>query len=254
VFEEIVEVQTRFAAVFQSQGTGVVGPVRSGRTQDVMLLGSFTKPLFTWSGGNPFVTRVIANSDFVNLSAQIQTVYVGGGFHRDPNRQSPHNLYADLVKLWSLAPAGAVPPPAQFEYLTSGQTDSGGTAATGTHGDMFGLLVQWTFDASTGKYSRKSAGAVHSDALNGPMTTENVLVMEVQYGTSAADVHSPEAQTIGHGTFQLYARGQQYKGTWTRKDRLSTFALTLADGSPALLTPGRTFVELAHPATFSPDH
>jgi hypothetical protein len=52
----------------------------------------------------------------------------------------------------------------------------------------------------------------------------------------------------------LYTRGQVYKRTWTRKDRLSTFTLALADGSPALLTPGRTFVELAHPATFTADH
>jgi hypothetical protein len=253
VFEEIVEVQTRFAAVFQSQGTGVVGPIRSGRTQDVILLGSFNKPLFTWSGGNAFVTRVIANSDFVDLSAQFAAVYVGGGFHRDPNRGSPHNLYADLTKLWSLAPGGATPPPPQFQYLASGQADVGGTAASGTHGDMFGLAVQWTWDAASGKYGRKSAGVVHSDALNGPLTSENVLVLEVKYGTSAADVHSPEAQTVGNGTFQLYTRGNVYKGTWTRKDRVSTFALRLADGSPALLTPGRTFVELAHPSTFTPD-
>lgn len=253
VFEEIVEVQTRFAAVFQSQGTGVVGPIRSGRTQDVMLLGSFNKPLFTWSGGNPFVTRVIANSDFVDLSAQIATVYVGGGFHRDSSRQSPHNLYADLTKLWSLAPAGAQPPSAQFEHLATGQADTAGTPASGTRGEMFGLQVEWTWDAATGKYGRKSAGVVHSDALNGPLTSENVLVLEVKYGTSAADVHSPEAQTIGNGTFQLYSRGKLFKGTWTRKDRVSTFVLTLADGSPALLTPGRTFVELARPATFSPE-
>ncbi|MEI8240127.1 MAG: DUF3048 domain-containing protein, partial [Actinomycetota bacterium] len=117
VFEEIVEVQTRFAAVFQSQGAGVVGPVRSGRTQDVTLLGSFHHALFAWSGGNPFVTNVIAKSDFVNLSAQILAVYQGGGFHRDNSRLSPHNLYADLAKLWSLAPASAEPPPAQFQYL-----------------------------------------------------------------------------------------------------------------------------------------
>ena len=252
VFEEIVEVQTRFAAVFQSQGTGVVGPIRSGRTQDVMLLGSFNKPLFTWSGGNPFVTRVISNSDFVDLSAQKAVVYVGGGFHRDPSRQSPHNLYADLTKLWSLAPKGAEPPPPQFQYISPSAADNGGTIASGTKGEMFGLQVEWTFDTSTGKYSRKSQGVVHSDALNGPLTTDNVLVLEVKYGTSAADVHSPEAQTIGNGTFQLYTRGKLLKGTWIRKDRLSTFDLRLDDGSSALLTPGRTFVELAKPATFTP--
>ena len=35
VFEENVEHLTRFAAVFQSQAPDPVGPIRSGRTQDV---------------------------------------------------------------------------------------------------------------------------------------------------------------------------------------------------------------------------
>jgi hypothetical protein len=94
VFEEIVEVQTRFAAVFQSQGSDPVGPIRSGRTQDVDLLGSFNAPLFTWSGGNRNVTRAIESSDLVSLSAQKNRVYQGGGFFRSGDRRSPHNLYA----------------------------------------------------------------------------------------------------------------------------------------------------------------
>ncbi|MFM8266061.1 MAG: DUF3048 domain-containing protein [Acidimicrobiia bacterium] len=38
VFEENVEMLTRFAAVFHSSGSDPVGPVRSGRKQDVDLL------------------------------------------------------------------------------------------------------------------------------------------------------------------------------------------------------------------------
>jgi hypothetical protein len=251
VFEEIVEAQTRFAAVFQSQGQGSVGPIRSGRTQDVLLLGSLNKPLFAWSGGNAFVTHVISQSDFIDLSAQKLTSYKGGGFYRATDRKAPHNLYAKLEKLWSLAPAGAAAPPPQFEYLATGQADSGGTAASGTKGEMFGLKVQWSFDAASGTYARRSGGVVHSDALLGPLTTENVLVIECEYRTSAADRHSPEAQTIGSGKVTLYSRGKAFVGTWKRADRVSVFTLTNSDGTPMLLSPGRTFVELARPGTFN---
>ncbi len=58
VFEEIVEVGTRFAAVFHTEGSDPVGPIRSGREQDVNLLSSLNEPLFAWSGGNPGVTRL----------------------------------------------------------------------------------------------------------------------------------------------------------------------------------------------------
>jgi hypothetical protein len=111
--------------------------------------------------------------------------------------------------------------------------------------------VQWTFDSGTGQYARRSGGIAHGDALLGPLTTENVLVIECEYRTSAADRHSPEAQTIGTGKVTLYSRGKAFVGTWKRADRNATFTLTNADGSPMLLNPGRTFVELARPGTFN---
>ena len=94
VFEEIVEVQTRFAAVFHSQTADPVGPIRSGRTQDIDLLGSFNAPMFMWSGGNAAVTRAIEDSDLVNLSAQHSDVYAAAGFFRSDDRPGPHDLYA----------------------------------------------------------------------------------------------------------------------------------------------------------------
>ena len=73
VFEEIInDGITRFAAVFHSQGSDPVGPIRSGRAQDVDILSNLNSPLFAWSGGNPGVTRVINNSTLTSLS------YVGG--------------------------------------------------------------------------------------------------------------------------------------------------------------------------------
>ena len=51
VYEEIVEGRaTRFAAVFNSKESNPVGPIRSGRTQDINLLGNLNDPVFVWSG------------------------------------------------------------------------------------------------------------------------------------------------------------------------------------------------------------
>ena len=63
VYEELVnDSLTRFAMVFHSQGSDPVGPIRSGRIQDVDLFGSYHRPLFVWSGGNPTVTNAIRGS------------------------------------------------------------------------------------------------------------------------------------------------------------------------------------------------
>lgn len=252
VVEEIVEVQTRFAAIFHSQGSDPVGPIRSGRTQDIDLLGSFNEPLFAWSGGNRNVTRAIESSDLVSLSAQKNSVYQGGGFFRSNDRKSPHNLYAQSSKLWTLAPDGAGPPPQQFTYRAADSAPQG-DPMSGVDGDMDGLAVGWRYDAATGEYARISAGEPHMDATTDrQVTTANVVVMTVVYRPSPADRRSPEAQTIGSGEVLVLTNGTLVRGTWTRPDRLSPIVLTTADGDPILLTPGRTFVELARKATFTP--
>lgn len=248
VFEEIVEVQTRFAVVFHSQGADPVGPIRSGRTQDVLLLGSLNSPLFMWSGGNGNVTRTIEGSDFVNLSAQRSNVYKAAGFFRSSERSNPHDLYASTTGAWTLAPEGATAPPQQFLYRKQDDV-AVGEAATGLDLNMDGLPIEWRFDAPSGAYLRSNNGTPHMDALSGQVSTENVLVMFVDYQPSPADERSPEAQTIGTGEAWLFTGGVLARGTWTRNDRLSAIVLHDAAGATIPLTPGRTFIELARVAT-----
>jgi hypothetical protein len=251
VYEEMVEVQTRFAAVFHSHGADPVGPIRSGRTQDIDLLGSLNKPLFAWSGGNANVTFAINSSDLVSLNNVNPTTQKEGGFFRSPDRKGPHNLYAKTSTLWTLAPPDAEPPPAQFRYLGPGDHRAGDSSA-GVEGDIFGLAIRWDYDSAKGVYLRTSDGAPHRDALDGQVSTDNVVVLSVIYKPSGADARSPEAQTVGSGDAMVFTQGIVVHGTWMRASRLAPFTLVDDSGSPILLTPGRTWVELASPDKFSP--
>ena len=250
VFEENVEGITRFASVFQSQGSDPVGPIRSGRTQDVALLGSLSRPLFAWSGGNSSVTRAIDGSDFVNLSAQILRVYQGGGFFRS-DRPGPHDLYAQTTMLWSLAPPDAEPPPPQFSYRADGEMPAGDPSA-GVRLEMDGVHVDWTYDAATSAYLREQNGRAHTDAATGPIAAANVVALIVRYAPSPADARSPEAQTIGSGEALVFTGGNLVRGTWERSDRLQPFTLRDADGTVIELTPGSTWVELAREGAVAP--
>ncbi len=237
VFEENVELLTRFAAVFQSQGADPVGPIRSGRTQDVALLGSFNKPIFIWSGGNGKVTAAIKGSD-------LRPIDQNGPMFRTKNK-APHNLYSKTSDLYALFPADGPTPPHQFQYRADGAAVAG-DATAGVKLSMDGIKVQWTWDDTTQTWLRLSDNKPHMDALSKTqLSTNNVVVLYVDYIPSPADGRSPEAQTIGNGNVTVYSAGKTISGTWTRTDRLQPFALTTADGTPILLTPGRTFVELA---------
>jgi len=241
VYEENVEQITRFAAVYHSQLPDPVGPIRSGRTQDIELLGSLNRPLFAWSGGNSAVTAAVRRSDLRDVGAL--TEYGSGGYFRSSSRRAPHNLYAPAAKLMALAPDDAGAPPAQFVYRTTGDLTSGDPVAS-VRLSMDGVRVEWTWDTTTGMFQRSQGGSPHVGADGERLDAHNIVVLFVAYRASAADSRSPEAVTLGTGAAWVFSDGRWTPATWTRSDRLEPVALTDNNGRTLGLTPGRTWVEL----------
>lgn len=240
IFEENVEKLTRFAAVFHSQGSDPVGPIRSGRFQDISLVGSFNQPLFVWSGGNAQVTKSIRESDLVDLSFTVANT--DGGFARDSDRPAPHNLIAETSKLWTLANEGSVPPQRQFEYRSvSDANASTSTTVDGFRISMDGVKAQWLWSAADGAYLRVQDGTPHLDAADVQLGVANVIVLEVEY----SNTYSPAAKTVGSGRAYVFTNGVVYEGTWERSVRTEPWILRDSGGAVIKLTPGRTFVEIA---------
>ena len=78
------------------------------------------------------------------------------------------------------------------------------------------------------------------------MQFDNVVVMWINYDHSFADARSPDGGSIGTGSVLVFSGGKVTEGTWTRDDRLKPISFTDASGSPILLTPGSTWIELAN--------
>lgn len=242
VFEEIVEGDiTRFAAVFHSQGSEQVGPIRSGRSQDVDLLTSFDHPLFAWSGGNPGVERLIAESALTDLNWQKG----GQGYYRGPG-SAPHNLYNDTETLWSQTPDDllGVAPQQQFEYLRPTKSFQGDPVSSFDLA-MRGIDVEWTWDADAARFLRSQEGAPHDDVLHGRIGATNVIVMVVEYLPSQIDARSPEAQTVGNGPAYVFSNGAVRRARWVRDDSANPIRLLNENGKTFGLTPGNTWIELA---------
>ena len=242
VYEENVEKWTRFAIVLHSTGSDPVGPLRSGRTQDINLLTSLNHPLFLWSGGNATVTGLIKKSELINMSASAASN--GGGFFRSTDKKAPHNLFSKTTNIWALdAGRGGTPPP-QFTYRTDGSSATG-TVVTGLKLTMDGnMKASWQWDAGIGKFVRSHDAKPHVDSNGVQVNVDNVVVIVCEYKFSEADHNSPEAQTVGSGVAWLFTQGMWTEGTWSRADNHSPWTLTDASGEPMLLTPGRTWVEL----------
>jgi hypothetical protein len=240
VFEEIVEGRlTRFAAIFHSQSADPVGPVRSGRSQDVDLLGAFQRPLMAWSGGNPGVVQYINSSDIINLSAQNN----GPGYYRARNCATPHNLWNNTDTLWDATPPEAGRPNAIFQYVDPGTTPNA-PAATFMTANIGVNKIRWDWDAASGTYVRTENGRAHTLADGSQVSTNNVVVLALEYRTTPWEAKSPEGVSVGSGDVAVFSNGTVQLGTWSRADRTDPYTLTNTDGTPITLMPGRTFVEL----------
>lgn len=239
VMEENVENLTRFAAVFHSTDAEVIGPIRSGRSQDIAILSAFSRPLFAWSGGNDGVRRLVRNSDLVDLDAARTP-----GYFRRSDRRAPHNLYSSTAALWEQSPSGASAPPMVFTYIGP-ESEVEGDAATTLQVQMDGLRVRWTYDAAADVYLRFQNDQPHLLEDGSQLNAENVVVMAVVYRPSAVDANSPEAQLVGEGPVVVLSRGIVRTGSWQRSAITDVYRFVLADGSPLDLIPGRTFVHLA---------
>ena len=238
VYEEIINDNvSRFAMVFQSQGAAEVGPIRSGRLQDVDLLGSLGSPILAWSGGNGTVTREIRDSDLVDMSPN----FCGSACFRVGFDKAPYNLYFDINKAWEQAPPGAGIPPQQFQFRETSAAP-GGLPSAGVLVKMDSYSIDWTWNATSGLYERQQNGRADKERSGELVTTNNVVVLEMVYNKGISN--SPDAQSTGTGQVWVFSGGNMVHGTWSRPDRLQPFALTADDGTPILLTPGRTFVQL----------
>lgn len=250
VFEEIVEGNiTRLVAVFHSQQPGTVGPVRSARTTDVQLLPQLGHPLLAWSGGNDGVVAAVQSSPFlINVGADAAP----GSYFRDSARRAPHNLYVRADELFSRAPQGTPGPTQLFLYRKVGEGNPpGAQGAQGVDlnwgGGGASSNVSWRWDEKTRTYKRDQRGRPHLDSGGSQLDATNVVVLATNYGQSAADSRSPEAQTVGSGEAFVFTDGAVIHGRWDRPDIAKPASLVDDTGKPILLTPGRTWIELPRP-------
>ena len=240
VFEAWGAGPTRFATVFQSKDAPKVGPIRSARTQDVDLVGSFNGAVFACSGGNNGAIAAIRGSDLLVL-----TESQGPGWYLDKNRHRPHATFNDTASLRSNAAPDRPGPAQQFHYRDAG-VSAVGDASDGFKLHIEAVRAEWHFNPASNSYERSQEGKPHVLADGTRVAFNNVVVLWIAYGHSPADPRSPDGGTIGNGDAVVFTNGEMIEAKWARSDRLKPIELTDAQGKPVLLTQGTTWFELAN--------
>jgi hypothetical protein len=250
VFEEIVEGGiTRLVAVIQSQLPPRVGPIRSARTTDPMMLGQLGRPMLAWSGGNAGVVSAVHASPLVDMGFDAFTP----AYARDRSRRAPHNLFADVNAIYRGAPKDTPAAKPIFNYRSTGEkmlpTAKKATGVTIDFGGVAGVRVSYQYDPKYDGWRRGQNGTTHVDEDGRVIVPRNVVILFTNYLPSPADRRSPEAQTVGNGEAWIFTKGRVIGGTWRRDDPSLPYGLTDLQGHPIELTPGKTWIELPRPGS-----
>jgi hypothetical protein len=237
VYEEVVDGGiTRLAAVYQSAAPGQVGPVRSVRPTDQSIVWPL-RGVFAFSGGDPIEVASIQGAPVT----QLDETRAGPLMFRDPSRQAPHNLYADVAHMYGRC---ADPPPRPlFAYRRPHAVPAGTPASSVRVGFAPGYEVTWTWDAGSASWQRSIFGGPEVSATGQRIAAANVVVLAVSYVGGAS---SPDAAGVltGQGRLTVFTAGKVVEGTWVRPDKSRAARLLDSRGRPVTLTPGRTWVEL----------
>jgi hypothetical protein len=170
------------------------------------------------------------------------------GFHRDPSRQAPENVIANLP---DIAKSARHAPTARSIGLTWSKRYTGHTSkGTLVQTRVGGTPVEFRWNPKSHRYVRIIDGAVQHTKAGAVISTPNVIVQfcKVTVYNKDRDVLGNPAQythTVGSGRAVVFRNGRRIDGTWRRKSPNDGTVLRTKGGKPIPLAPGGAWFVLA---------
>ena len=235
---------TRLMAIFNSTLPSAIEPVRSVRPSDPELALEYGHIIFVASGGSHAGIAPLLKSPLKRVIDD----NAGPGFHRDPNRDAPENLVANL-KTIAHKVKGPTASDIGLEWsaqLPAGQTKPGALVQT----EVGNTQVTFRWNPKTHRYLRVIDGAVQHTADGSVISTPNVIVQfcKVTTYTKDRDVLGNPAKythTIGTGRVVVFRNGRRIEGTWSRGSVTDGTTLKTSDGKTIPLALGGAWFVLA---------
>ncbi|HET8614521.1 MAG TPA: DUF3048 domain-containing protein [Actinomycetales bacterium] len=255
---------TRLMPIFHSHLPDDVAPVRSIRPVDVPMLAPIGAIV-----GNTGATGWVGNyvkhyGAYVEGTKTYMATKGTGSYSIDPARVRKYQGRTYYDRAVVCHPKALAKQTTKFRqgpsqlYLpfATGETQPSTVDGRGARtvqvpwkqGDTYDMT--YSFDDKSGRYLRSMPWGKHVLANGTRVATDNVLVIlaSQQYKkiySGAGGVEPVHGVINTKGTF-IYAHGGRYvTGTWSKGAINALFTFTLDDGSPLVVAPGQTYIELA---------
>jgi uncharacterized protein (DUF2147 family) len=249
VWETVVEFQvSRFIAVFQSQVPDEVGPIRSVRPMDPIIL-SPMHGLLAFSGGQRGILPLIAKNGIQPLSHDAGAA----GMYRTQDRAAPHNVYGTPKTFWASANKTHQDSPGE-QFLFARDAEAAAAVADGTSASKLTYRLSaaanpsWNWDGKSGTWKRNEGSAKAMARSGKQLSAVNVVTVIARHPDSGFNAQGgapvPTYDLVGSGKGFVATGGKSIAVTWKKEAKDKPLRLFTADGEPALLAPGNTWVEL----------
>jgi hypothetical protein len=244
---------TRLLAVWHSRMPEAIGPVRSVRPVDAVIIDPYDG-VFVYSGGQaPF--KSAAKKTGLVMSDE-DTEMNNDTYYREKSRVAPWNLYFEAAKLQELYAEDQPAPEAGFVFDAIPTAVIEGTPVTGLGVKYPQMHSEWELGTSTFPWSlaeesawlRTQDGTPHVQLGEERVVAKNVVVMEVAHDLSFVDPKYgaiPKAMLENNeGIAHIFSDGYYLQGIWSKGEIESPIVLSTQDGAELKLAIGNTWVEM----------
>lgn len=245
---------TRYAALFYTNSSQHIGPMRSARIVNVDMTMEYQAALAA-SGANDFTRWLLKNqAPYPYLDVDIDDPgnnrYVWSVNTGSPTPwEDRMRTSTDLLRKW-LQDVNGEQIPDLRGWAFSDQPPAGDLANTVTISlpVIYPKTITWQYDQATGLYQRQINGVPHIDSNdNHVITAANIVIIATDYRPTEyvedeAGATSWDVRMTGEGPLWLARDGVWQQGKWWTPDNGHMPAWLDADGAPIPLKPGRSWI------------
>jgi len=248
---------TRLIAIYQSTDaiTDTIGPIRSIRPY-LIEIGETYGGILAHAGAS---TDGYAILQFQGKPYLDEISNAGSYFWRSSERKAPHNLYSNLEKLREGADKKgykkdvAIP---AYIYSEKGASALTSSAAAATDISVKFTLkdykVSYSYDASTGLYSRSINDKPHIDLNNEEqLKASNLVVLGAKHKTLDSEGRLAVDLTPG-GIALLFQQGKVVEAEWVRS--ADNMIRIVSNGAELQFVPGKTIFHIVPNTSSFEDH
>ena len=224
---------TRMLAFYQEDMPQTIGPIRSLRPYMADWVAGFDASI-AHVGGSGEALQQVERQDIRTLDE----LQYGNSYRRDPNRQAPHNMFADTQDLRDLQEElgheGS-------EFSTFERREEGDKLDKEEQVDTITIdystqeyQAEFTYNSDDNRYERRLAGADHIDAATDEViSAHNVIVVYTDREPTTAE---------GGGEAVLFRDGRALTAEWNKSDNRERMQFLDEEGQELALNRGATWV------------